>query len=81
MRPDIDGMNRLGISKETEIGLTVSEPGFEPYERDDGLHPNNHIKNSNKKLSYNEWLNKLGYEGDNPWDSWANSSEDESGNF
>ena len=81
MRPDIDGMNRLGISKDTEIGLTVSEPGFEPYERDDGLHPNNHIKNSNKKLSYNEWLNKLGYEGDNPWDSWANSSEDESGNI
>ena len=81
MRPDIDGMNRLGISKDTEIGLTVSEPGFDPYERDDGLHPNNHIKNSTKKLSYNDWLNKLGYEGDNPWDSWANSSEDESGNI
>ena len=63
MRPDIDGMSRLGISKDTEIGLTISKPGFEPYERDDGLHPNNHIKNSNKKLSYNEWLNKLGYEG------------------
>ena len=79
MRPDLEGMSRLGISKETEIGLTVSEPGFEPYERDDGLHPNNHIKNSNKKLSYNEWLNKLGYDGENPWDSWANSSEDENG--
>ena len=39
------------------------------------------IKNSTKKLSYNDWLNKLGYEGDNPWDSWANSSEDESGNI
>ena len=81
MRPDLDGMSRLGISKDTEIGLTISEPGFEPYERDDGLHPNNHIKNSNKKLSYNDWLNKLGYEGENPWDSWANSSEDESGNI
>ena len=51
MRPDIDGMNRLGISKDTEIGLTVSEPGFEPYERDDGLHPNNHVKKYKKKLS------------------------------
>ena len=81
MRPDLDGMSRLGISKDTEIGLTISEPGFEPYERDDGLHPNNHIKNSNKKLSYNEWLNKLGYDGQNPWDSWANSSEDENGNI
>ena len=79
MRPDTEGMNRLGISKNTEIGLIVSEPGFDPYERDDGLHPNNHIKNSEKKLSYNEWLNKLGYDGDNPWDSWANSAEGENG--
>ena len=79
MRPDTDGMNRLGISKNTEIGLIVSEPGFDPYERDDGLHPNNQIKNSEKKLSYNEWLNKLGYDGDNPWDSWANSTEGDKG--
>ena len=79
MRPDIEGMNRLGISKNTEIGLIVSEPGFDPYERDDGLHPNNQIKNSSKKLSYNQWLNKLGYDGENPWDSWANSSEGKNG--
>ena len=26
MRPDTEGMNRLGISKNTEIGLIVSEP-------------------------------------------------------
>ena len=32
-----------------------------------------------KKLSYNEWLNKLGYDGDNPWDSWANSAEGKNG--
>ncbi len=79
MKPDNDGMARLGINKNTEIGLIVSEPGFEPYERDDGLHPNNHIKKNKKILSYNSWLNKLGYEGDNPWDSWANSSEDDKG--
>ncbi len=79
MRPDLDSMQRLGISKNTEIGSIISEPGFEPYERDDGLHPNNHIKNSTKKLNYNEWLNKLGYQGENPWDSWANSAEGEKG--
>ena len=44
-------MNRLGISKNTEIGIIVSEPGVDPYERDDGLHPNNHIKNSDKKFT------------------------------
>ena len=48
MRPDLEGMSRLGITKDTEIGLIVSEPGFDPYERDDGLHPNNQIKNSKK---------------------------------
>ena len=79
MKPDAEGMARLGINKDTEIGLIVSEPGFEPYERDDGLHPNNHVKKYKKKLSYNDWLNKLGYEGDNPWDSWANSAEGKNG--
>ncbi len=79
MRPDLEGMSRLGINKDTEIGLVVSEPGFDPYERDDGLHPNNQIKNSKKTLSYNEWLNKLGYDGPNPWNDWANSSEGENG--
>ena len=78
MKPDEDGMARLGITKDTEIGLIVSEPGFEPYVRDDGLHPANQ-KQNNKNLSYNQWLNKLGYEGENPWNSWANSAEGENG--
>ena len=30
MKPDTEGMARLGINKDTEIGLIVSEPGFEP---------------------------------------------------
>ena len=50
MQPDADGMTRLGINKNTEIGLVVSEPGFEPYERDDGLHPNTHVKKYKKKI-------------------------------
>ena len=48
MKPDAEGMARLGINKDTEIGLIISEPGFEPYERDDDLHPNNHVKNIKK---------------------------------
>jgi len=79
MKPDTEGMERLGITKETEIGLIVSEPGFDPYERDDGLHPNKQIINYKNPLSYNQWLNSLGYEGENPWDSWANSSEGKNG--
>jgi hypothetical protein len=29
----------LGIAADSIIGVHVSECGFEPYERDDGLHP------------------------------------------
>ena len=39
MRADAEGMAWLGISPESEIGVRVSECGFDPFERDDGLHP------------------------------------------
>ena len=54
MRPDTEGMSRLGISKNTEIGLIVSEPGFDPYERDDGLLRNNDIKNYEKTQTHEQ---------------------------
>ena len=38
MRADIEGMQRLGIDPNSIIGVRVSECGFDPYERDDGLH-------------------------------------------
>ena len=81
MKPDKDGMERLGLTKETDIGMIVSEPGFDPYERDDGLHPNNWVKNYSTALTYNKWLNSLGYEGDNPWETWANSAEGPNGDL
>ena len=81
MKPDKDGMERLGLTKETDIGMIVSEPGFDPYERDDGLHPNNWVKNYSTALTYNKWLNNLGYEGDNPWETWANSAEGPNGDL
>ena len=40
MVPDVKGMEWLGIDPKSPIGVTVAECGFEPYERDDGLHPN-----------------------------------------
>ena len=39
MMPDFPGMERVGLSRDTERGLMISECGFEPYERDDGEHP------------------------------------------
>ena len=61
MKPDLTGMKRLGISKKENIGLIISEPGFDPYERDDGLHPKEVLKKRIKPLNYNQFLNKNGY--------------------
>jgi len=75
MPPDTEGMARLGLNQSTEIGCLVSQPGFDPYERDDGLHPDNLLKAKGGKLRYNDWLRDLGYEGDNPWNDYANAAE------
>ncbi len=72
IKGDREAIARLGLTDATEIGLIVSEGGFEPYERDDGLHPHGLAP---PELSYNRWLNALGYDGDNPWDTWANAGE------
>ena len=79
MEADVEGMHRLGLNKGTEIGMIISEPGFEPYEKDDGLHPTPGYLNKNEALNYNKWLNSLGYEGVNPWNDYANSAEGANG--
>jgi arylsulfatase A-like enzyme len=39
MTPDLEGLKMLGKAPDSIIGEHVSECGFEPYERDNGLHP------------------------------------------
>ena len=75
MVADSEGMARLGLNRDTEIGMIISEPGFEPYERDDGLHPTPRLKSRGVSLAYNEWLRAKGYEGENPWNDYANAAE------
>lgn len=75
MIPDAEGMARLGLNRETEVGIKVSQAGFDPYERDDGLHPTPLLRNKGGKLAYNDWLRAQGYEGENPWNDYANSAE------
>lgn len=79
MAPDKDGMARLGLNGSTEIGMIVSQPGFDPYERDDGLHPTPLLRNKGGKLRYNDWLREQGYEGENPWNDYANSANGPNG--
>jgi arylsulfatase A-like enzyme len=75
MRADVEGMRRLGIDPNSIIGVRVAECGFDPYERDDGLHgigPDGRYDPQPPR--YNRYLNEIGYGGDNPWHDWANAA-------
>ena len=72
MEADTEGMERLGIDPDSVIGVHVSQCGFEPYERDDGLHPNGPY---DPDPDYDNYLRTNGFDGENPWEQWANSAE------
>ena len=82
MKADIEGMARLGIDPDSVIGVRVAECGFEPYERDDGLHGSGPDGKYDPRVPrYKRYLREHGYSGDNPWDDWANAGEDAEGNL
>ncbi|WP_417227816.1 sulfatase-like hydrolase/transferase [Amphritea sp.] len=72
MRRDEEGMSRLGVDPNSSRGVLISQCGFEPYERDDGLHPDQIV---NPELKYNKYLREQGFEGANPWHEWTNAAE------
>jgi arylsulfatase A-like enzyme len=76
MAADRDGMARLGVDPASNVGVLAAQCGFEPMERDDGLHPSGFV---DPALAYNEFLTAKGYDGDNPWHDWANSAQDPGG--
>jgi len=76
MRADLSGMARLGIDPTSKVGRRIGECGFDPYERDDGIHP---YSGHDPDPAYNRYLREHGFDGDNPWEEWANSTEDEDG--
>lgn len=79
MTADVEGMRRLGLAPYSEIGVLVSQCGFEPYEREDGLHPDGprYPRNS----AYDSFMKDRGWQDENPWQSVANSAEDDDGNI
>jgi arylsulfatase A-like enzyme len=78
MTADVEGMERLGIDPKSIIGVRVAECGFEPYERDDGLHAFGvDGRHDPRPPRYNRYLNDKGYAGDNPWHDWANAADGE----
>lgn len=77
MVPDKEGMERLGIDAASPIGVHHAQAGFEPYERDDGIHPDTMVR---PDLPYNEYLKSRGHTEDaNPWHWSANAVETENG--
>ena len=74
MAPDLEGLKALGIAPDSIIGVHVSECGFEPYERDDGLHPT-----GRPRPRYDSYLREQGYDAPNPWEHWANSGAADDG--
>ena len=72
MIADIEGMKRLGIDPDGVIGVHISECGFEPFERDDGLHPDGAYSHD---PAYDRFLRQQGYTADNPWQELANSGQ------
>jgi arylsulfatase A-like enzyme len=76
MKADAEGMERLGIDPNSIIGVRVSECGFDPFERDDGLHGLGPDGRYDPQVPrYNRYLSEEGYTGDNPWHDWANAAE------
>jgi arylsulfatase A-like enzyme len=72
MTADRAGMARLGVPTQSIEGVYAAQCGFEPYERDDGLHPDGRL---DPDLAYNRYLRSHGYAGHNPWNTAANSGE------
>jgi arylsulfatase A-like enzyme len=77
MVADTEGMERLGVDPTSIIGVRVSECGFDPFERDDGLHGVGPDGRYTARPRYETYLNEKGYAGDNPWHDWANSAQGE----
>ncbi|HUG76323.1 MAG TPA: sulfatase-like hydrolase/transferase [Burkholderiales bacterium] len=74
--PDLEGMKRLGLSPTEGPSRFVAEGGFEPYARDDGIHPD---ARKARHQAYNDHLRARGYAGANPWHDYANAALDEKG--
>lgn len=78
MRVDREGMQRLHVDEQSDAGRFVAQCGFEPYARDDGLHPD-FLYDAN--AAYETYLREQGYEGSNLWQEWANSGVNAQGNL
>jgi arylsulfatase A-like enzyme len=82
MKADAEGMERLGLSPDSEIGARQAECGFDVWIRDDGLWgqgPDGYY--DERRSPYNEYLKSKGYPSENPWALHANAGVDDKGDI
>ena len=70
MKADEAAIRRLGLDPGEGRGRLIAECGFEPWDRDDGLH---RLAPFVPDTQYEAWLRARGYEGVNLWHEAANS--------
>lgn len=73
---DTQSLDWLGFPRDALARQRLSQGGFVPVERDDGVHRS---ATRERDFPYNQFLRDNGFDGDNPWQCWANSAEDENG--
>ncbi|WP_134631040.1 sulfatase-like hydrolase/transferase, partial [Pseudomonas aeruginosa] len=72
---NLEGMRRLGIDPASARGAALAEAGFEPYDRNDGVYPDDPaFADKRERAPYTHYLRRLGFTGDNPWHDWANAA-------
>ena len=74
-RKSLEAMQALGIDMNSELVKNARSGGFEPFDLHEGLYPGGTDNN------YSRFLRVNGYDGDNPWQDFANSGEDRDQNI
>ena len=72
-RANQDALTRLRIDQRSNLGQRLAQGGFEHYEHFAGIYPDEIVPDD---LAYNDYLRSNGYDGENLWESWANSAYD-----
>ena len=75
-RANQDALARLLIDQRSNLGQRLAQGGFEHYEHFAGIYPDEIVPDD---LAYNDYLRSNGYDGENLWESWANSAYDANG--
>jgi arylsulfatase A-like enzyme len=71
--PDDDGLARLAIEAESELGHLLRHGGFREIDRHDGHHETRDAD------GYSGWLRRQGYDSPAPWSDYVISAVDEGG--